>query len=259
MEGTTGRPVVWATAQYLSYAKTGSVMDIDVVVAVEGRAMTQARATGHVGGTEILTVNAALGSRDFDATGDFVSMPEVAKPEDCPVRPTFSTGLQDALHTRMSQRVAAAPPTSDVDSAGDLGPGRVAVWTRVDDLFDGSGPLMAVLGDYLPMGISMTMGRPVMSNSLDNTIRVIRNEPCEWYLLDIMVDAVRAGVGHGQVHIWSPEGTLLATASQSAMVRERPPEAMWPKADDESGADTETETGTRDGVETEEGLKPKRA
>ena len=233
MEGTTGRPVVWATAQYLSYAKTGSVMDIDVVVAKEGRAMTQARATGHVGGTEILTVNAALGSRDFDATADFVSMPEVAGPDDSPVRPTFSTGLENALHTRMSQRVAAAPSANDVESAGDLGPGRVAVWTRVNDLYDGSGPLMAVLGDYLPMGISMTMDRPVMSNSLDNTIRVIRNEPCEWYLLDITVDAVRAGVGHGQVHIWSPEGTLLATASQSAMVRKRPPEAMWTKAENQ--------------------------
>ena len=30
MEGTSGRKAVWATAQYLSYAKPGEVMDIDV-------------------------------------------------------------------------------------------------------------------------------------------------------------------------------------------------------------------------------------
>ena len=44
MEGTTGRPVVWATAEYLSYARPGTVMDIDVTVAVEGHQITQARA-----------------------------------------------------------------------------------------------------------------------------------------------------------------------------------------------------------------------
>ena len=49
LEGTTGRPVVWATAQYLSYARPGTVMDIDVTVAVEGHQITQARAVGHVG------------------------------------------------------------------------------------------------------------------------------------------------------------------------------------------------------------------
>ena len=31
MEATTGRPLVWATAQYLSYARPPSVMDIGLV------------------------------------------------------------------------------------------------------------------------------------------------------------------------------------------------------------------------------------
>src|SRR5436190_18789034 len=60
MEGTSGRPVVWATGQYLSFAKPGEVLDIDVTIAVEGHQLTQARAVGHVGSREILTVNAAL-------------------------------------------------------------------------------------------------------------------------------------------------------------------------------------------------------
>src|SRR5262249_36511029 len=63
MEGTTGRPLVWATAQYLSYARPGTIMDIDVTIAVDGQKTTQARAVGHVGGPETLTVNAALGQR----------------------------------------------------------------------------------------------------------------------------------------------------------------------------------------------------
>src|SRR5438128_9535800 len=66
MEGTTGREVVWATSQYLSYATPGEVMDIDVTVAVSGHQISQARAVCHVGDREILTVNAALGHRPME-------------------------------------------------------------------------------------------------------------------------------------------------------------------------------------------------
>ena len=31
LEGTTGRNVIWTTAQYLSYARPGEVMDIDAI------------------------------------------------------------------------------------------------------------------------------------------------------------------------------------------------------------------------------------
>ena len=33
------------------------------------------------------------------------------------------------------------------------------------------------------------------------------------------VDLVAHGFGHGTVHLWAEDGTLLATASQSAVVR----------------------------------------
>src|SRR5262249_29122915 len=65
LETTTGRPLVYATAQYLAYAKTSSILDIDVFVEVAGHHVTQARAVGHVNDREILTVNAALGRREF--------------------------------------------------------------------------------------------------------------------------------------------------------------------------------------------------
>jgi acyl-CoA thioesterase II len=49
LEGTTARPVIWATAQYLSYARPPSIVDIDVRVAVSGKQVSQARAGGHRG------------------------------------------------------------------------------------------------------------------------------------------------------------------------------------------------------------------
>jgi acyl-CoA thioesterase-2 len=43
--------------------------------------------------------------------------------------------------------------------------------------------------------------------------------PTEWVLLDIRVQAVQRGFGHGLVHMFAQDGTLLATASQSCIVR----------------------------------------
>ena len=48
---------------------------------------------------------------------------------------------------------------------------------------------------------------------------MVRIVPTEWVLLDIRVQAVANGFGHGLVHLWATDGTLLGTASQSAIVR----------------------------------------
>ena len=87
LEGTTGRPLVWATAQYLSYATPGSVVDIDVTIAVSGRNSTQARAVGHVADREIFTVNAALGARDLAIDEAYVRPIDVPAPDACDPRP----------------------------------------------------------------------------------------------------------------------------------------------------------------------------
>jgi len=220
MEGTTGRPVVWATAQYLSYAKAGGVLDLDVVVAVEGRKTTQARVTGHVGGTEIITVNAALGGRDYRTEARFPDMPAVLAPDASPVREPFSD--DESLSNRLDQRWAVPTGTEPGSGSTRFGPGRTAVWTRMPDLDDGSAAGLAVLGDFVPMGISVALDESTMSNSLDNTLRVFETVPSEWFLLDINIEGVARGFGHGFVHIWSETGVLVAIGSQSAMVRPRP-------------------------------------
>jgi len=38
-------------------------------------------------------------------------------------------------------------------------------------------------------------------------------------LADVRVHAIADGFGHGLVHLWTEDGTLLGTASQSAIVR----------------------------------------
>ncbi len=210
MEGTTGRAVIWATAQYLSYARPPSVLAIDVVTPAVGRHTTQARAIGHVADTEVLTVNAALGQRAFDESGQWSRRPDVPPPDDCPPREMRHPGI-NSYAKRIDQRWALR------DSAN----GHCAVWTQVPDLLEVSAPTLAVLGDYVPLGLGETLDADITSNSLDNTLRVANLVPTEWVLVDVRIDVVNHGFGHGFVYLWSEGGTLMATASQSAIIRHR--------------------------------------
>lgn len=216
LEGTTGRPVVWATAQYLSYAQVGSHLDIDVTVAVAGHQITQARAVGHVADREVFTVNAALGTRDYDGTGQWEAMPDVAAPDDVPVRESPFAG-DTTVMSRIEQRLARGRPWDDLD--GTPGDGLSALWIRLPELLDLSAAALAILGDYVPFGISQSLGRHGGGNSLDNTLRVVQLVLTEWVLVDVRMHAVHHGFGHGLVHLWAEDGTLLATASQSTIVR----------------------------------------
>ena len=217
LEGTAERPIVWATAQYLSFAKVDSVVDFDVTLAVHGTKTTQARAVGHVGGSEIITVNAALGRRAAPREQRYAAPPAVQAPEDCPVRQRYST-MPGSLDTRMEQRWALP---HDADAPAAIAPGRVAVWSRMPELLEPSGASLAVMGDYIPMGIGFLQGGNTSSTSLDNTLRVMHAAASEWYLLDISIDGLSNGFGHGVIHIWTESGDLCAIGSQSCIVRER--------------------------------------
>ena len=208
LERVTGRPVVWACAQYLDYAKPPSVVDLDVHIGAEGRSTTQARVLGSVGGTEIFTVNGALGRRDLPEEGQWVTPPDVPGPDDCPPR-ELRVSPGNTIASRLEQRMAIEAP----------GTGRTAVWTRVPDLLEVSAASLAVLGDFVPIGIRQAVPSEINANSVDNTLRVADLAPTHWVLVDIRIEAVARGFGHGHLYLWAQDGTLLGTASQSAMLR----------------------------------------
>jgi acyl-CoA thioesterase II len=216
MEATTGRDCIWATAQYLSYASAPEVMDVDVTIAVAGHRMTQARAVGHVIDREVLTVNAALGDRPLDHRGQWAQMPEVPPPAECDAR-EYRIHVDESIMTRLDVRMADARGFDRLD--GTPGTGKSALWARMPDILEMSAASLAILGDYVPFGIGQALGEMADGNSLDNTLRVVRLVPTEWVLVDIHVHAVERGFGHGLVHLWAEDGTLLATASQSCIVR----------------------------------------
>ena len=82
-----------------------------------------------------------------------------------------------------------------------------------------SAAALAIIGDFVPFGSGRRSAARAGGNSLDNTLRVAHRVPTDWVLADIRVHAVADGFGHGLVHLWAEDGTLLGTASQSTIVR----------------------------------------
>jgi acyl-CoA thioesterase-2 len=217
LEHTTGRPLVWATAQYLSYARPPALVEIAVTGLVRGHHSSQARAVATVEGEEIFTVNAALGRRPAPWRGQWAERIAVPAPDDSPPREDIQR-YRGTLMDRIEMRIAKARPPDELP--GTRGDGRSALWVRLPEL-DMSAATLAIVGDFVPFGVREALGQLVGGNSLDNTLRVMHHHHAtEWILADVRVHAVADGFGHGLVHLWADDGTLLATASQSSIVRE---------------------------------------
>jgi acyl-CoA thioesterase-2 len=216
MEQFTGRPCIWATAQFLSYARPPSVLELEVVEAVRGHQISQTRVMARVDDREILTVTGALGNRPNPLAGQWSTRPDVPPPADCPPRPLMNRH-QGTIMDRFESKLADARPYWEL--TGVAGSGNASLWVRLPDLRDASAAALAIIGDFVPFGIGQALGKRAGGNSLDNTLRIAHRVPTEWVLADVRVHAVADGFGHGLVHLWAEDGTLLGTASQSTIVR----------------------------------------
>jgi acyl-CoA thioesterase-2 len=219
LEEASGRPTIWATGQYLSYAPTHSLLEWEVTLAVVGGRVTQGRAVGHVGDREILTVNAALGADQLALNGVWVEPPQVPAPEDCP--PRFLPAMfRNTIMDRIEVRIAKGFKLDELN--GVSGGPDSALWARVPGHLAPSAGTLAIFGDYVSGGASQPLGRRSRGRSLDNTLRVVQLKPTEWVLCDIRIHALIDGYAQGVAFLWSEDGELLATASQSFVVR------LWP-------------------------------
>ena len=83
--------------------------------------------------------------------------------------------------------------------------------------------MMALVADHLPLTLARLAGVNGTGASLDNTLRVGPRAEHDWVLLECLPELGAGGYGHGTVHLWAPDGRLLAIGSQSlghAHVRE---------------------------------------
>jgi acyl-CoA thioesterase-2 len=220
MERVTGRPTIWATAQYLSFSAGTDPIDLDVTVEVTGHNTTQARCVVSRAGSEILTTHAALGRRTFDASGVWCSPPDVPAPDDCAPYSFFERG-KGHMGDLTEFRLARGRQPAEIAGAVAPGDGSFALWVRTWREIDHAVTLpdLTFIGDYFPLAFSHAMGRPYAGNSLDNTIRVGNLTTTGWVLLACHVQQVAHGFGYGRAELWAEDGTLLGEVSQTAVLR----------------------------------------
>ncbi len=222
LEHATNKPVVWATGQYLSLTRLDERLDLEVILPAIGRNVVQGRVVGHVGDREVITIIGAAGRRPTAAEGCWETFPAPAPPERCPPVP-HGPG-SESLHEHIELRLARGSfgfsgfgrPSTD---------GRSLLWVRMPEV-DHDAAALAIIADYMPSVVGNALGRIMHCTSLDNTIRFGRLEPTPWVLCDNRMEYAGNGFGHGTVHLWSESGTLLATASQSMILRD--PGLGWP-------------------------------
>src|SRR3954470_8149861 len=102
LEGATGRPVVWATAQYLSFVRMPATLDVRLQTPVVGSRTTQGRGTVFHGDVEVLSVLATLGSRDDPARWTYAEPPVV--PDWSETRPQLVAQTEGTIHGLLDMR-----------------------------------------------------------------------------------------------------------------------------------------------------------
>ncbi|WBH16211.1 acyl-CoA thioesterase [Sphingomonas radiodurans] len=217
-ERVTGRNLVWASAQFVSYARIGDTLELAVETLSAGNNISQVRVVAIDAGKLILSVNAALGDRRNMPDGQWVTPPDMPPPDQCepwPLWPVQDAKLMDRLDVRMAPGRWGATPRDGVPSVD----GRMVLWMRTKEGAPIDASLLALFADFVPSGIASAFGRRGGGNSLDNTLRVARIVPTEWVLCDVRISAAARGFGHGAIHMFADDGTMLASGSQSAILR----------------------------------------
>jgi acyl-CoA thioesterase II len=211
VETATGRPLRWITCQFVGSAYDGETVRVDVQTDNQGRRISQAHILGTVGERVVFRAVAATGEPRTDlAAARWVTMPDVPGPEDCA-----------ALELEPGERrLAAGPGILDFLRDEPRDPGfQMAFWSRMTDTRSASPAMLGWLADIVMVGVVAGTGRAVGGKSLDNTLRMVARADPDWVLIDLRPVAISDGYAYGDIHLWSPDGRLLATASQTASVR----------------------------------------
>lgn len=213
-EAATGRPLVWITTQYVANAFPGEDVVLSTEVVVEGRATSQTHVLGTAGGRTVLHATTAHTDRPAGELHWWGEMPTVSPPESgTPFVLPFDRPTEDSFVLRMERFMPPEQPEL-------VAQGRAALWVRVPEWPIGSPASQGFVADIVPMAISLALGRPPGGTSLDNTVRIVLDEPTDdWILLDIEAEGMHRSIGLGRVRLWRRDGTLIGVGTQSCIIR----------------------------------------
>ena len=225
LEQASGKPVIWATGQYLSITQQPVMLDLEVKLPAVGRNVTQGRVVAHLGDREIITILGACGERPQEFEGAWETMPDVPPPEDCEPLERHHEG--GTIHEYVEVRIARGM-FGFADAGTPSGDNNSILWARMPKIHHDPGAL-AIIADYMPSAFGNALGQILSCTSIDNTIRFAEHVDSEWVLCDNRVSFAGNGFGYGRVNMWSDSGVLLATAGQSAILRQPRPHQIAPR------------------------------
>lgn len=218
MEEDCGRRLICATAQYISYARSGDALDICTQTAANGKQITQMQARVRKGDETIIMVTAALGDREDWPEAQWTPSPDMLPPNQCdewPIWPAQAGGLLERLEVRLEpseiERLA--------QQAGVQQHGRLRYWLRPRDDMKIDAAFLAIAADFIPSGAAAAFGRLGGGNSLDNVLRIGALVPTNWLKCEIEMDFAQRGFASGVIKIYADNGQLVATGSQSLILR----------------------------------------
>lgn len=238
-EHVTERSPLWMTTQFVSTVGHGATVEVQVEVLAPGRRTNQVRVTGTAPDGQV--VFASLGAtghhRAEGVTGEFESMPTVSAPDDAASVANPFAAMAEAAGVELGEgfremrsgfATAVEMRSAIVEHHPDPGPGRTCLWIRRRDRGTITPAIAAYLADMVPMSIARAAAVMAGGTSLDNTIRIGDFTPTEWLLVDLRPHLAVGDYGHGIAHLWSEDGHLLGTASQTAsMIRFDPDNPPW--------------------------------
>lgn len=217
MERVTGRPSICASAQFISFARPGEQLLLEVTVPVTGRHNSQAIVTGSVGDRLVLSAAGSLGVRADLRSEQWIRRPEVPEPDACP---EVRHWRGDAgVHAGLDIRVAKG--RYGLDRRGAAEPdGQMVLWVRPRHNSSIDLAFLAILADFVPGGIGNALSENADGNSLDNVLRIIGLHQTPWVMVDVLIHAMSKGIAHGSVVLSTAEGIIMAQGSQSIIVRD---------------------------------------
>jgi acyl-CoA thioesterase len=212
IEAASGRPLRWATTQFVGTPKGGVRLDLVAELLAAGRRTSQVRVTGRVDGRIVLTGLGAAGDPDPRIPDGVVArMPVVPAPEDC--RP-FELVLPPGM----------TPGFFGLTEIREFGEGpRLRFWIRFTGRPATRPAMLPLVADSVPTMVMAALGQQGSGTSLDNTIRVGTGSDSEWVLVDGVPEQAAGGYGYGAVRLWAQDGSLAGVGSQTATLRLRPP------------------------------------
>lgn len=220
------RRAIWMTTQFVATAPPLERISVHAEILAPGRRTNQVRVTGTNSAGEIMF--ASLGATGIHTpeglTGVFERAPSVDSPGESET--TSSPFVSVARNAGITAELPDMPDVGfntviefrepAIHFHPDPGPGRICVWVRRRDRTPVTPALASYMADMIPLGIAHACDVVAGGISLDNTIRLGSFDQTEWVLLDLRPHLAIGNYGHGSAHIWSENGHLLATASQSA-------------------------------------------